>query len=216
MQRGTKCSVQSHNSNDVYLRQRKVLIMRLWLHQHGTSQSQFTKKNKDSNPILHREKNVVQLNLRHSKESMRPRYLKLLFSGKRMGNLRRNCTHPLISRTASDSPRLLFGPLLLPPRSFSCCAEQLPTASAWRLATMPPLPSGNGRRGTNGRRCAADDGALSGGGASWCAAQCGPPDFNLTARTNGESGVLPHALPRPLRLRRHTFFPPKNSKIKKS
>ena len=126
MRRGTKCSVQSHNSNDVYLRQRKVLIMRLWLHQHGTSQSQFTKKNKDSNPILHREKNVVQLNLRHSKESMRPRYLKLLFSGKRMGNLRRNCTHPLISRTASDSPRLLFGPLLLPPRSFSCCAEQLP------------------------------------------------------------------------------------------
>lgn len=57
-------------------------------------------------------------------------------------------------------------------------------ASAWRLATIAPLLSRNGRRRNNGRRWGTDAGALSAGGAA--ASGMGPG-----------SRVLPHfrALP---------------------
>jgi hypothetical protein len=143
-----------------------------------------------------------------------------LFSGRRTGNRRRNCTHPLISRTAS----LPLASCLVPSFSLrapsavaqnsypsggwrTAVAAPAPTASTWRLTTMAPLPSGKGRRGKNGRRCAAEDEALSGGGASWCAAQCGPPDRNLTARNgNGESGFAHTSAPTPTPVSRLYLF----------
>jgi hypothetical protein len=68
-------------------------------------------------------------------------------------------------------------------------------ASAWRLATIAPLLSRNGRRRNNGRRWGTDAGALSGGRAAPPVGALEPPDRNLTVRNGaGRSGFA--TLPR--------------------